>query len=57
MIKMRFGLYDDQSRTLEEIGNEFGLSRERIRQIEREAFKKLRQMELGHRLEDYIKGR
>jgi RNA polymerase primary sigma factor len=42
ILSQRFGLGDDQPKTLEEIGNQFGLTRERIRQIESEALKKLR---------------
>jgi len=39
---MRFGLTDDEPKTLEEIGQHFGVTRERIRQIQNEALKKLR---------------
>ena len=43
VIQLRFGLEDGRARTLEEVGKEFGVTRERIRQIEKEALKKLRQ--------------
>jgi RNA polymerase primary sigma factor len=42
ILTLRFGLTDDTPRTLEEIGQEYGLTRERIRQIESEGLKKLR---------------
>ena len=43
IIELRFGLKDDHQRTLEEVGREFGVTRERIRQIEAKALKKLRE--------------
>ncbi|MBO4791538.1 MAG: sigma-70 family RNA polymerase sigma factor, partial [Clostridia bacterium] len=42
VIKLRFGLYDGRCRTLEEVGKEFNITRERIRQIEAKALRKLR---------------
>jgi RNA polymerase sigma factor (sigma-70 family) len=42
IIKMRFGLHDGESRTLDTIGKKFGITRERVRQIETQALKKLR---------------
>jgi RNA polymerase primary sigma factor len=53
VIKMRFGLDDGKPRTLNEIGTMFGLSRERIRQIEREAMAKLRHPSRSQQLRDY----
>jgi RNA polymerase primary sigma factor len=55
VIELRFGLRDDRSYTLEEIGKRFGVSRERIRQIERDAFKKLRDPGRSGALADYLK--
>ena len=49
IIRCRFGFFDEEKRTLEEIGRVLHLSRERIRQIEFEAKKKLRTMLAGHR--------
>lgn len=55
VIRMRFGLLDDESdRTLEEIGKELGITRERVRQIESSAIKKLRFPKFGKKLKNYI---
>jgi len=54
VVELRFGLEDGRSHTLEEIGNEFGVSRERIRQIEREALAKLRHPSRSRQLRDYL---
>ncbi|MFC0563703.1 RNA polymerase sigma factor SigB [Plantactinospora siamensis] len=53
VIRLRFGLDDGRQRTLDEVGREFGLSRERIRQIEKVTLTKLRQPALSQRLEAY----
>ncbi|GAB3576971.1 sigma-70 family RNA polymerase sigma factor [Amycolatopsis endophytica] len=53
VIRMRYGLDDGQPRTLDQIGKHFGLSRERVRQIEREVMSKLRQGERAERLRAY----
>jgi RNA polymerase primary sigma factor len=53
ILKMRFGLGGEITHTLEEVGNEFGVTRERIRQIEAKALEKIRQHEKAHRLEKY----
>ena len=53
VIRLRFGLDDGQPRTLDQIGKLFGLSRERVRQIEREVMTKLRQGERADRLRSY----
>ncbi len=54
VLEMRFGLVDGQSRTLEEVGQEFGVTRERIRQIEAKALRKLRLPQKARTLRDYI---
>ena len=54
ILIMRFGLEDGQYRTLEEVGREFGITRERIRQIESKALRKLRQPVMSHRLRGYL---
>jgi RNA polymerase sigma factor (sigma-70 family) len=53
VIRLRFGLDDGRQRTLDEVGREFGLSRERIRQIEKVTMLKLRDPERSSRLEAY----
>jgi len=53
VIRMRYGLEDGQPRTLDQIGKSFGLSRERVRQIEREVMSKLRHGERAERLRAY----
>jgi RNA polymerase primary sigma factor len=50
---MRFGLTDGVAHTLEEVGREFGVTRERIRQIEAKALEKIRALKGIERLEDY----
>jgi RNA polymerase primary sigma factor len=54
VLQLRFGLEDGHSRTLEEVGKEFGVTRERIRQIEVKALRKLRHPRLGKKLRDYL---
>jgi RNA polymerase primary sigma factor len=54
VVRMRFGLDDGQSRTLEEVGREFGVTRERIRQIESKTLAKLRHPTRSQRLRDYL---
>lgn len=53
VIRLRYGLDDGQPRTLDQIGKLFGLSRERVRQIEREVMGKLRQGDRAERLRSY----
>jgi RNA polymerase primary sigma factor len=55
IIELRFGLYDQPSRTLDEAGAELALTRERIRQIERDALAKLRCSSYSHKLIDYLR--
>lgn len=54
VLEMRFGLADGQGRTLEEVGSEFGVTRERIRQIEAKALRKLRHPIRSRKLRDYL---
>ncbi len=54
VIQLRFGLFDGQPRTLEEVGRVFGVTRERIRQIESKTLSKLRHPSRSGRLRDYI---
>ena len=53
ILKMRFGLDDGITHTLEEVGKEFGVTRERIRQIEAKSFEKIRQHQQSRKLEEY----
>ena len=55
ILKLRFGIDDGRARTLEEVGEVYGLTRERIRQIEKKAIKKMRHPSRSKKLREYIK--
>ncbi len=54
VLVMRFGLEDDIPRTLEDVGKEFNVTRERVRQIEAKALRKLRHPQRSRKLRDYL---
>ena len=54
VLRLRFGLDDGRARTLEEVGKEFNVTRERIRQIEAKAIRRLRQPSRSRKLKDYL---
>ena len=54
VLRLRFGLEDGRSRTLEEVGKEFNVTRERIRQIEAKALRKLRHPSRSKKLKDFL---
>ncbi|MBQ2347047.1 MAG: sigma-70 family RNA polymerase sigma factor, partial [Clostridia bacterium] len=54
VLRLRFGLDDGRSRTLEEVGKEFAVTRERIRQIEAKALRKLRHPSRSKKLKDFL---
>ena len=54
VLRLRFGMDDGRARTLEEVGKEFDVTRERIRQIEAKALRKLRHPSRSRKLRDYL---
>ena len=54
VLRLRFGLEDGRPRTLEEVGKEFNVTRERIRQIEAKALRKLRHPSRSKKLKDFL---
>ena len=54
VLRLRFGLEDGRPRTLEEVGKEFNVTRERIRQIEAKALRKLRHPTRSKKLKDFL---
>ncbi len=55
ILRLRFGLRDGRAHTLEEVGEKFGLTRERIRQIEHQALDRLRHPRRSRQLQDYLR--
>jgi RNA polymerase primary sigma factor len=56
ILQLRYGLLDGTSYTLEEVGRKMGVTRERVRQIEAQAFRRLRQSSVSNKLADYLQG-
>jgi RNA polymerase primary sigma factor len=56
ILQLRYGLLDGTSYTLEEVGRKMGVTRERVRQIEAQAFRRLRQSSVSGKLADYLRG-
>ena len=54
VLRLRFGMNEGRARTLEEVGKEFDVTRERIRQIEAKALRKLRHPSRSRKLRDYL---
>ena len=54
VLQLRFGLVDGHQRTLEEVGKRFGVTRERIRQLEAKALRKLRHPSRSQKLRDFL---
>ena len=54
VLKLRYGLEDGRPRTLEEVGREFNVTRERVRQIEAKALRKIRNPNRSNKLKDYL---
>ena len=54
VLRLRFGIEDGRTRTLEEVGKEFNVTRERIRQIEAKALRKLRHPSRSKKLKDFL---
>ena len=55
ILQLRYGLLDGTSYTLEEVGRKMGVTRERVRQIEAQAFRRLRQSSVSSKLADYLR--